>query len=203
MLSACGGEKPRQDEGAVSGEFPVEVTTSKFPNRQRLAEKTDLVLEVENTGDETIPELAVTISTDNGAVNGVGTDAAAAGSFSIRVDNPRLANPNRPVWILENKFPRVRGQPAPAGSSPGTVAQTNTFGFGELPAGESRELIWRVTPVMTGTYTVNYEIAADLYGEATAVTDDGSTPEGKFVVTITDRPPEASVGEGGEVEIEE
>jgi hypothetical protein len=188
-LSACGSEE-RQDESEPSGEYPVEVVSSKFPLSQRLAETTDLKLGIENTGDETIPNLAVTIFTDDGAV----------GSFSIREDNPALANPNRPVWILENKFPRIEGDPAPEGSSPGTVAQTNTFGFGELPAGERLDLTWKLTPVKAGTYTVNYELAAGLYGNAKAIDSSGAQPKGKFLVTITDKPPEASVNDAGQVE---
>lgn len=194
VLAGCGGSdaEPR-DAAEPSGEFPVEVTSSKFPNRQRLAETTELVLGVENTGQEAIPELAVTIFVDDGA----------DGAFSIRLDNPELANPNRPVWILENKYPRLAGEPAPEGSSPGTVAQTNTFGFGELPPGERLEMIWRVTPVRAGTYTLNYELAAGLHGNAEAVTSDGSQPRGKFVVTITDKPPKARVNNQGKVEITE
>lgn len=193
VLAACGGSAEPRDADEPSGEFPVEVTSSKFPNRQRLAETTELVLGVENTGQETIPELAVTIFVDDGA----------DGSFSIRLDNPELANPNRPVWILENKYPRLAGEPAPEGSSPGTVAQTNTFGFGELPPGERLEMVWRVTPVRPGTYTLNYELAAGLHGNAEAVTSDGSQPQGKFVVTITDKPPKARVNNQGKVEITE
>ncbi|MBW3591059.1 MAG: NAD(P)H-hydrate epimerase, partial [Actinobacteria bacterium] len=79
--------EPR-DAAEPSGEFPVEVTSSKVPNRQRLAETTELVLGVENTGQEAIPDLAVTIFVDDGA----------DGAFSIRLDNPELANPNRPGW---------------------------------------------------------------------------------------------------------
>jgi hypothetical protein len=189
-LGACGGSAERQDESEPSGEYPVEVVSSKFPLSQRLAETTDLKLGIENTGDEAIPNLAVTIFTDQGA----------AGSFSIREDNPALANPNRPVWILENKFPRIEGEAEPEGSSPGTVAQTNTFGFGELPAGERMELIWKLTPVKSGTYTVNYELAAGLYGNAKAVDSSGAQPKGKFLVTITDRPPQARVNDAGQVE---
>jgi hypothetical protein len=190
-LGACGGGGERQDADEPRGEFPVEVVTSKFPNRQRLAGRTDLVLGVENTGEETVPNLAVTIFVDGGT----------AGPFSIRLDDPALANPNRPVWILEDKYPRIKGFPLAKGSSPGTTAQTNTFGFGELPPGERIEMIWRVTPVKAGTYTVNYEISAGLQGEAKAVTADGTPPEGKFVVTITDKPPRARVNDAGKVEI--
>lgn len=195
-IAACGGEAESQDDSEPTGDFPTEVVSSKFPNRQRLAETTDLKLEVENTGDETIPNLAVTIFTAAGD-----DDDGADGSFSIRIDNPTLANPNRPVWILNDKFPRVEGDPAPKGSSPGTVAQTNTFAFGELDPGERRGVIWKLTPVKAGTYTVNYEISAGLYGKAKAVTSDGSPPEGKFVVTVTDKPPKARVNSAGQVDV--
>ncbi len=190
-LTACGGGSEPQDASEATAEYPTEIVTSKFPNRQRLADTTDLVLEVENTGEETIPNVAVTIFTDDGA----------DGSFSIRIDNPTLANPNRPVWILENKYPRIAGENAPKGSSPGTVAQTNTYGFGELPPGERMEMVWRLTPVIAGTYSLNYEFSAGLYGNAKAITSDGTQPKGKFVVTISDVPPKARVNDAGQVEV--
>jgi hypothetical protein len=199
-IAACGSDAEPQDADEPEGDFPTEIVKSKFPNRQRLAETTDLELEVENTGEETIPNLAVTIDTV-GEGTDVGSGSTGAGSFSIRIDNPTLANPNRPVWILENKYPRIQGDPAPTGSSPGTVAQTNTFAFGELEPGDRRGMVWRVTPVKAGTYTINYEISAGLYGKAKAVTSDGSQPAGKFVVTITDKPPKARVNDSGDVEV--
>ena len=201
-LTACGGGGERQDESEPEGQYPVNVTTAQFPNRQRLAETSDLRLAVENTGTEEIPDLAVTIFVDDGT-GAVSAGAGGQGSFSIRSDQPGLANPSRPVWILENKYPRIEGEGEPLGSSPGTSAQTNTFGFGPLAAGETREMIWRVTPVRGGTYTLNYKIAAGLQGNAEAVTADGSAPEGKFVVTISTKPPQASVDDQGHVIVEE
>ena len=50
-------------------------------------------------------------------------------------------------------------------------------------------MIWKVTPVRGGTYSVNYEVAAGLFGKAKAVTADGSKPSGKFLVTISTKPP--------------
>jgi hypothetical protein len=188
-VSACGSE-PRQDENEPTGDFPVEVTTSKFPTRQRLAQEAELVLGVENTGEETVPELAFEVFTDDGV---------ADGSFDIRSDQPGLANPNRPVWVLENKFPREADAPPPKGLSPGLRAQTNTYGFGPLEPGEEKEIVWRVTPVQAGTYTLNYQVAAGLDGNAKAVTEDGGEVKGEFVVTITDKPPRARVNDAGEV----
>jgi hypothetical protein len=57
-----------------------------------------------------------------------------------------------------------------------------------------------VTPVQAGTYTVHYELAAGLNGKAKAVTDDGSPVKGEFVVTVTDKPPQARVDAAGNVE---
>jgi hypothetical protein len=192
LLAACGGGGERQDANEPEADFPIEVTTAKFPNRQRLAETTDLRLGVENTGEETIPDLAVTIFVED----------RAQGSFSIRLDQPGLANPNRPVWVLEDKYPRLAGEPRPPGSSPADTAATNTYAFGALDPGDTREMIWRVTPVRGGTYTVNYEIAAGLHGSAEAVTADGP-PSGKFVVTIATKAPKATVSDAGKVEIED
>jgi hypothetical protein len=192
-LVACGGGGERQDADEPEGEYPVDVVTAKFPNRQRLADTKDLRLGVENIGDETIPNLAVTIFIDDGA----------AGSFKVRLEQPGLENPNRPVWVLDEKYPRLKGESRPEGSSPGDVAQTNTFAFGPLEPGEEREMIWRLAPVRAGTYTVNYEIAAGLSGKAQAVTADGSEPTGKFVVTISSKPPKATVNNAGKVKTEQ
>lgn len=198
-LAACGSDAERQDVDEPEGEFPIEVVSAKFQTEQRLAETSDLTLEIENAGEEAVPDLAVTINTG---------DEGASGAFSVRSDQPGLADPNRPVWILESGYPKLATpqlaskdlDAAPSGGS--AAVQTNTFSFGSLPAGESREIVWRVTPVQDGTYTVRYEVAAGLTGKAKAVTDDGSPVEGEFVVTITDKPPRARVDDAGNVVIQ-
>ena len=189
-LSACGDEAESQDADEPTGDFPVEVTTAKFPTSQRLAETSDLVLGVENTGDEALPELAFTIETNDGEANG---------SFNILLDDSTLANPNRPVWILENKYPRPVGTPPPPGLGPGFRAQTNTWGFDSLEPGETEDIVWRLTPVNPGTYTLRYRVEAGLDGNAQAVTADGGEVKGEFVVTITDKPPKATVDGNGNV----
>jgi hypothetical protein len=199
-LSACGGSGgERQDVDEPSGEFPVEVTAAKFPTRQRLAETSDLTLAVENIGHEQIPDLAITICLDS---------CNADGPFSLRSEQTGLANPNRPVWILEQDYPKL----APPGIDPkeldeeptagAEAAQTNTFSFGGVAPGDEVSAVWRVTPVRAGTFTVNYEIAAGLTGKAKAQTADGSPAEGSFVVTISDKPPKATVAPNGQIEIE-
>src|SRR6266498_2453852 len=54
-LGACGGGE-RQDVNEPSGKFPVKVTQASFPTRQRISDRTDLVLGVENAGKDTIPD---------------------------------------------------------------------------------------------------------------------------------------------------
>jgi len=189
LIGACGSEDP-QDANEPTGEFEVEVTEAEFDKKQRLAETGDLVLGVENTGTETVPELAFTIFTGDGT---------ADGSFSVRSDQPGLANPNRPVWVLENKFPRFVGAPPPQGLSGGFRVQTNTFGFGPLEPGETKEVVWRLTPVQAGTYTLSYIVEAGLDGNARAVTSTGEQVESAFIVEITDVPPKARVNNEGKV----
>lgn len=189
-LAACGGDSPQQNADEPSGDFPVEVTKAEFPTKQRLALTSFLKLGVKNTGDETIPELAFTIETDDGL---------ADGSFSTRLDNPDVSNPNRPVWILEDKFPRATDDPIPKGISGGLRAQTNTYGFGPLEAGAEKTILWKLTAVQAGTYTLHYQVEAGLDGEARAVTADGEEVKGKFVVNISDKAPQATVNDKGQV----
>jgi hypothetical protein len=210
-FSACGGE--RQDVNEPSGDFPVQIVSADFPSKQELAQNTNLTLSVENTGERTIPDLAVTIFTTSNATTSetqssttgtTGTQTGTAGenlpqaqgSFSVRSEQPGLAIPSRPVWILEEGYPKLAGQVASAGAE---AAQTDTFSFGPLPANQSKQIVWNVTPVQAGTFTVHYRVAAGLQGKAKAVTADGSVPEGEFVVRISSAPPQTRVNDSGQV----
>jgi len=206
-VASCGGGS-RQDEDETSGDFPVQIVSAAFPSKQKLAENTNLTLSVANSGDQTIPDLAITIFTTSNASTGetgttsTGTSSTtqelptSQGSFSVRSEQEGLAIPFRPVWILEEGFPRLEGQTASAGAE---AAQTDTFAFGPLPANQTKRIVWNVTPVQAGTYTVHYRVAAGLQGKAKAVTADGSVPEGEFVVRISSAPPQTRVDDSGKV----
>jgi hypothetical protein len=211
-ISACGGGS-RQDANEPSGNFPVQIVSADFPSKQQLAQNTNLTLSVANTGDKTIPDLAITIFTTSNASTGqsgttttgatsTGTSTSAKelptsqGSFSVRSEQQGLAIPFRPVWILEEGFPKLAGQTASAGAQ---AAQTDTFSFGSLAPNQTRQIVWNVTPVQAGTYTVHYRVAAGLQGKARAVTGDGSVPEGEFVVRISSSPPQTRVNNAGQV----
>jgi hypothetical protein len=219
-IASCGGGE-RQDADEPEGDFPVQVVSADFPSKQHLAQNTNLTLSLRNTGDEAIPDLAITIFTTSNASTdestseeGTTTDEdtttgetdangrqpadlpAVSGPFSVLSDQEGLAIPYRPVWLLEEGYPKLAGQTASAGAQ---AAQTNTFSFGEVPAGEQRDMVWNVTPVQPGTFTVHYRVAAGLGGKAKAVTADGSVPEGEFVVRISSAPPQTRVNGQGEV----
>jgi hypothetical protein len=183
--AGCGGGT-RQDASEPEGHFPVEISKAEFPTRQRLADPVKLVLAVKNTGQQTVPDLAITIHTDPNAQR----------PFGVVSNDPREANQTRPVWVLEHGFPQLAGASAPAGAQ---TANANTFQFGPLAPAESREAIWQLSPVRPGTYTLTYEVAAGLTGRADAVTEDGSVPTGRFLVRISGAPPKAGIGKGGKV----
>lgn len=231
-LAACGGGDS-QAAGEPEGDFPVEVVTATFPEHQRVADTSELRLGVRNTGEETIPDLALTIFTepvvsaaeagqdpgvsDTDVSPGADTpvesegDSAeqatssgddsevsgtAGGSFSIVDQQPDLAIPYRPVWVLESGFPKLAGEDASAGAA---TALSNTYSFGSLDAGDTLEVVFKLTAVQSGDYTVNYRVAASLYGKSVAVTDSGGVPEGRIDVRISDAPAQTRVNAAGEV----
>jgi hypothetical protein len=204
-VASCGGT--RQDANEPEGNFPVSIVSADFPSKQQLAQNTNLTLTVENSGDRSIPDLAITIFTTSNATTSESTTTTVTtgtteelptsqGSFSVRSEQEGLAIPFRPVWILEEGFPKLAGQAASAGAE---AAQTDTYAFGELAAHQSKQIVWNVTPVQAGTYTVHYRVAAGLEGKAKAVTADGSVPEGEFVVRISSAPPQTRVDDSGKV----
>ena len=193
VLVACGGGEERQDVDEVERTYPVEIVTSEFPTRQRLAVRTQLRIGVRNTGDRPIPDLAVTIS----LAGPEGRNSLEP--FSIRVDDENLAVPDRPVWILESGFPQVEGADESAGA---TTANAKTFAFDELKPGETLAAVWEVTPVRAGDWRLTYQVDAGLYGKARAETADGERPTGSFAVRISDVPVQTRVdGQGNVVPI--
>jgi hypothetical protein len=175
-LAGCGGE--RQDANEPEGEFTLQVVRASFPARQTTAQQSTMRISVRNTDDRNLPNLAVTIETKPRR-----GDAPAA--FAVASDDARLADPDRPVWILD------RG---PAG---GTTSYTNTWALGTVLPGQTVNAEWRLTAVRPGDYTVSYRVAPGLNGKA--VVANGQKPTGSFDVTISDEPVPAWVKDDGEV----
>ena len=186
IVAGCGGGGARQDVNEPSGKFPVTVVTSSFPTRQRLAETSNLQIGVKNTGTKAVPALAITISIDKNAVH----------PFSYYDPQPGLADPDRPVWVLEEGYPKFAGQKASAGAE---TANDKTFDFGPLQPGKTTEAVWKVTAVRGGIYTIDYQVDAGLNGKAKAVTAGGGPVTGSFAVKISTTPPQTRVTGSGKV----
>ena len=148
LVSGCGGGAERQDEDEPKGEWKVGVEAS-FPEQQRLAEQVALRLTVRNTDSRPIPNVAVTVD-----------------GFSRRSRQPGLADPSRPLWIIDE------------GPRGGTTAYTSTWALGRVRAGETKEFVWKVTPVKAGDFEVKYRVAAGLDGKARAVFAGSRAPAG-------------------------
>ena len=171
----CGGE--RQDADAPSGEFAPEVTRATFPAEQRIAEGATLRLEVENTGDRAVPDVAVTVET-------AAVDGQAPVAFGQSDGDPTLASSARPVWVVDE------------GPKGGDSAYTNTWNVGSLGEGESTTVQWKVTAVKAGRYTLAWRLSPALVGDVSLA--EGRT-EGEFDVTISDEPVPARVDGDGDV----
>jgi hypothetical protein len=172
LVAGCGGgESERQDADEPSGTWRVDVVEAEFPRSQRLAEPETMRIRVRNEEDRAIPNVAVTVD-----------------SFSQRSEQPGLADPNRPVWIIDD------------GPRGGTTAYTNTWALGRVAPGQTKTFEWEVTPVESGTHRISYRVAAGLDGKAKARLDGGDQPEGTFTVRISDEPSQARVDpESGDV----
>jgi hypothetical protein len=154
-LAACGGGE-KQDENEPEGTYKVDVISASFPGRQRLGETVRLRIQVQNQGQEEVPNLAISIE-----------------GFSQRVDDPTLSKPVRNIWLVNTP---------PFNSD---SAYTDTWTLGEVPAGATRTADWRVTAVRAGTYSLRYRVAAGTDGKAKAELPDGSPPRGSFIARIT------------------
>ena len=131
----------------------------------------------------------------------------ADGAFSVLSEQPDLAIPSRPVWILEQGYPRLAGTEAGAAARGRDQRRRRRRGRPDqhLQLRRARARTRRRDRLAgdrrcrPGTYTVHYRLAAGLQGKAVAVNDDGTVPEGEFVVQISDVPPQTRVDDAGKV----
>ncbi|WP_354701193.1 hypothetical protein DSM112329_01500 [Paraconexibacter sp. AEG42_29] len=164
----CGGGE-RQDANEPSGSFALEVAQAEFPAKQSLAEPTELRIQVKNTDSKALPNVAVTVN-----------------SFAKKSTQPGLADPSRPVWIVD------------AGPEGGETAFVNTWALGKVEPGQSKTFTWKVTAIQAGMQKLSYKVSPGLDGKATPA--DGSKAGGSFTVNISREPAQASVDpETGEV----
>jgi hypothetical protein len=178
LVAGC-GSGPRQDADEPSGSYKLEVAAAKFPASQSIAQDSRMIVTVRNDDTKAAPNVAVTVETDPSKA-GQGTVA-----FGQRVDDTRLSDNDRPVWIVNE------------GPSGGDSAATNTWALGRLGAGETKTFTWKVTAVEAGSYTLRYRISPGLAGKAKLAS--GGRTDGLFKVTIDDKPVPARVNDEGQV----
>jgi hypothetical protein len=199
VVAGCGGSQTMAS-GEPKGKFPVAVDEASFPASQKLAEKTHLVITVRNAGHKPIPNVAVTICNVTcryPAPPGQGTSAAA---FGANISQPYVANPSRPLWIV-NAAPGPCGYSCRSGGAGAAVtAYANTWALGRLAPGHTARFNWSVTAVKPGRHVVAWEVAAGLNGNAKAVlTGGGGLPHGTFTVNVGTKPPQSYVNNNGKI----
>ena len=184
-LAACGSQ-PRQDENEPKGDYRVEVVKASFPEQQKLAKRSDLEITVRNADRKTIPNLAVTLE-----------------GFSKRLKDPDLADPNRPIFVINGRPKEIGGFPEAKEAAPdgGETAYVGTWALGKVRPGDEKTFKWTVTAVKAGPFRVKYVVAAGLDGKAKAIAEGGGRPVGSFAGTISDQPPQARVADDGETVI--
>jgi len=163
LLAACGGDE-RRDADAPDGTYTVAVERPSFPAQQRLAKQATLALTVRNAGDETIPDLVVTLR-----------------GFRDRAGGSRDADLGRELWLVDQ------------GPGAAATAFDDTWAAGPLAPGRSATLRWRVTPVVAGTHTLRYEVAPATAGAARAQLAGGGRPAGSLRVRVSGEPAQARV----------
>jgi hypothetical protein len=161
----CGGdESARQDADEPSGTWTVDVVDAEFPTSQQLARQETMRIRVRNREDRAVPNVAVTVE-----------------GFSTRSEQAGLADPTRPVWIVDDE---------PRG---GVTAYTNTWALGRIAPGGTKTFEWRVTPVKAGTHRVTYRVSAGLDGKAKAQLARGKAAQDAFKVRVARAPSQSRV----------
>jgi hypothetical protein len=188
-IGACGGGSS-SDANEAEGKYDVKVTDANFPTEQHLGQTYLLDLGIRNTGDKTIPALTVNVSIKG--KEGAGSSLP----FGIRDPQPELAQPDRPVWVLAAHYPKFIGSSANGGAE---TSNPKTFDFGPLKKNASADVVWKLSAVKPGTYTVVYAVEAGLSDKTKAKTGGGAAPGGSFTVKISSAERNTEVNDSGEV----
>jgi hypothetical protein len=188
-LAAC-GEGASSDSNEAGGAYRVKVVTADLPAKQRLGETSLMRIGVRNSGRKTLPALTITVS-----IAGKQGQASSL-PFGYRDPEAGLAQPDRPVWVLAARYPKVNGSSLSAGAE---NASRKTFVFGPLKPGATTEAAWKLTAVRAGKFAVLYEIGAGLSGAGKAEAAGGAEAGGSFTAKVSTVPPNSEVTDSGQV----
>jgi hypothetical protein len=197
-VAACGGGQS-QAVHEPRGKFTVDVSTASFPTSQQISGHSHLVIAVRNTGRKTIPDVAVTICNVTCTYPAPKGEGSSASAFGANIDQPYVANPSRPNWVVDQGPGRCGYSCHNGGQGAGVTAYSNTWALGKLRPGHTARFDWAVTAVAPGKHTVAWQVAAGLNGKARAVLSNGSQPHGKFAVDISTAPPQTYVNNNGRI----
>lgn len=197
-VAACGSGQ-RQDAHEPRGRFTVAVNQASFPAQQTLSQHTHLVITVHNAGDKTIPDVAVTICNVTCAYPAPKGEGTSAQAFAANLDEQYLANPSRPIWIVDQGPGRCGYSCRNGGAGAGVTAYSNTWALGLLRPGRTVRFDWAVTAVSSGRHVVAWQVAAGLNGLAKAVLANGAQPRGTFAVRISSAPVQSYVNNNGKI----
>lgn len=188
-VAACGGgESSGSSEPADT--YSVKVTSASFPGHQHIGSTSLMKLGIRNTGTKTLPALIVNVS-----IAGKEGQTSTL-PFAIHDPQPELAQPDRPVWVLAARYPRFAGSSKPAGAE---TSNQKTFDFGPLKPGRTANLVWKLSAVRAGRWTVLYSVDAGLSAEVKAKTTGGVRPGGSFTAQISTAHLNKEVTDSGEV----
>jgi hypothetical protein len=175
------------------------VDTATFPASQTLSQHTQLTIAVRNTGTKTIPNIAVTICNVTCTYPASTSQGTSAQAFSQDANAKYLANPSRPIWVVDRPPGSCGYSCQNGGQGSAVTAYSNTWALGALGPGKTVRFAWKVTAVSPGRHVVAWEIAAGLNGRAHAVAADGSVPHGVFAVNISSKPAQTYVNNSGQI----
>jgi hypothetical protein len=181
-VAGCGGGE-RQDEDEPEGEFALDVVSAMFPERQKLAQSSDLVITVRNAGDRAVPNVGVTLT-----------------GLDFRATEPGLSNAERPQFAVNGTPREIGGLPEAKEATPRgcDTAYVNTWACGRLAPGAEKTFVWSVTAVRAGPYDIGWRVSAGLDGKARAVEGGGGeAPRGSFSGSVSDEAPDARVADDG------
>lgn len=159
----------------------MSIAQASFPKRQAIATPTTLKIAVRNTGEKTVPNLALTVD-----------------SLTYHAQKPPgLADNERPTWIVNTGPGDVAKPPVETAevSLPGgaQTAYVHTWALGKLPPKATKVFRWKLTPVRAGQHTVHFRVAAGLSGKAKATLASGKPPIGQLTVNVAPQPPHTHV----------
>ena len=111
------------------------------------------------------------------------------------VDNTALADPERPVFVINGVPKEIGSFPESKEAAPegGETAYVDTWALGPLRPGQEKTFRWTVTAVRAGPYKITYEVAGrpERQGQGRGASA-AQTPRGLFTGTSSDKAPTAA-----------